>query len=99
MGSSGGNDPRANRRCASDMAEKNRGKGTVSSKKEEEKPRQMQGLRGYWSSSRRGKSTVGGSLLSLHVTDQEKRLRDTVILTRPVSQLAFYHIKLISNVN
>lgn len=54
MGSSGGTDPRANRRCASDcMAEKQR--GIVSSEEEEEeeeeKPKQMQGLRGYWSSS------------------------------------------------
>lgn len=38
---------------------------------EEEKPKQMRGLRGYWSSSSGGESTVAGSLLSLHVTDQE----------------------------
>lgn len=45
-------------------------------KEKEEKPKQMQGLRGYWSSSssRRGESTVGGRLLSLYVTDQERRL-------------------------
>lgn len=59
-----------------------------------EKPKQMRGLRGYWSSSR-GESTLVGSLLSLYVTDQEKRLRRTVTLTRPVIQLII--IKLISN--
>lgn len=61
-------------------------------KEVEEKPKQMQGLRGYWSSSR-GESTVGGSLLSLYVTDQEKRLRRTATVTRPVFQMAFYHYK------
>lgn len=50
---------------------------------EEEKPKQMQGLRGYWSSSSRGESTVGGSLLSLYVTDQERRLRCAATVTTP----------------
>ncbi len=62
---------------------------------EEEKPKQMQGLRGYWSSSR-GESTVGGSLLSLYVTDQEKRLRRTATVTRPVF---FITRNLLSNIN
>lgn len=56
------------------MAEKEaeRDGGLEEEEEEEEekgKPKQMQGLRGYWSSSR-GESTVGGSLLSLCVTDQ-----------------------------
>ncbi len=62
---------------------------------EEEKPKQMQGLRGYWSSSR-GESTVGGSLLSLYVTDQEKQLRRTATVTRPVF---FITRNLLSNIN
>ena len=82
MESSGGIDPRANRGCASDCmdGETERDRESCCSvsseeeeeEEEEEKPKQMQGARGYWSSSR-GESTVGGSLLSLYVTDQEEK--------------------------
>lgn len=40
-----------------------------------------------------GKSTVGGSLLSLYVTDQEKRIRRTDTVTWPLFQLAFNRYK------
>lgn len=66
---------------------------SIEEEEEEEKPKQMQGLRGYLSSGSRGESTVGVSLLSLYVTNQEKRLWLTATVTRPVFQLAFYHYK------
>lgn len=53
----------------------------------EEKPKLVPAVRGYWgrgSSRVRRESTEDGNLLSLHVTVEQRGLRLTAALTRPV---------------
>lgn len=103
-----GIDSRANRRRASDcMAERPWGTERAVAKcpvrrrrRKKRSQKQMQGLRSYWSSSRGWReSTVGGSLLSLYVTDQEKGFRHIATVTGLYFNLCFINVNLLSSGN